>query len=222
MKKHLILLVLIFTMSESIKCIAQKIDLTGFLPEGYVVSNEVYGDLNKDGSEDCVVIIKEADINKIVVDENRGELDRNRRGILILFKFNDSYELAAKNYNCFSSENEDGGVYFPPDLYFNVQKGNLYINYDNGRYGNYSYTFRFQNADFELIGYDQSDNFGPVVHMKTSINFLTKKKLIKENINRQEEGADEIFKETWSKINVKNLIKLSGIEDFDNLDLSIY
>ncbi|KAA5533378.1 hypothetical protein F0919_12610 [Taibaiella lutea] len=193
--------------------------LSDFLPKGYVTFDTIYGDLNKDGSDDCILIIKGTDKSKIVKDENRGELDRNRRGIIILFNKNGNYESVVKNYSCFSSENEDGGNYYAPELSVEVDKGNLYIRYAHGRYGYWSYTFRFQNSDFELIGYDASDNFGPVVNTEVSINYLTKKKLTKENTNTNAEGGDEVFKESMQKIEVQQLMKLSDIEDFDGLEV---
>lgn len=83
-----------------------------FLPEGYVLFEKVVEDLNKDGLEDCVLIIKGTDKDKIIKDEYRGKLDRNRRGILVLLNKNVGYELVVKNYECFSSENEDGWSIF--------------------------------------------------------------------------------------------------------------
>ena len=53
----------------------------------------------------------------------------------MLFKVNEDYVLATKNYDCFSSENEDGGVYFAPELDISIEKGNLYVHYGHGRYG---------------------------------------------------------------------------------------
>ena len=79
-------------------------NLSNFLPQGYVIFEKLYGDLNKDGNDDCVLIIKRTDKNQIITDENRGKLDRNRIGIIVLFNKNNHYELAVKNYNCFSSE----------------------------------------------------------------------------------------------------------------------
>ena len=202
--------------------VEQRKNPSDFLPNGYVVFEKVNGDLNKDGIDDCVLLIKGTDKSKIVTDDYRGKLDRNRRGIIILFNKNDHYELVVKNYNCFSSENEDGGVYFAPELSIEINKGNLYAHYGHGRYGYWKYTFRFQNSDFELIGYDQSDNHGPIVNSETSINFLSKKKQERLNTNENAEGGDEVFKETWKKINVFNLIKLSEIKDFDELDMTVY
>lgn len=192
-----------------------------FIPKGFVLFEKINGDLDKDGVEDCVLIIKATDKSKFIKDENRGELDRKRRGIIVLLNKKDHYELVAKNYTCFSSENEDGGVYFPPDLSIFIEKGNLIMHYGHGRYGYWKYTFRYKNADFDLIGYDNS-NGGAVISNETSINFLTKKKLIKENINKNDEGGEEIFKETWKNIKQNPLIKLSKINDFDELYLEDY
>ena len=198
----------------------QKMSPSDFIPEGYVIFDKVLGDLNKDGIEDCVLIIKGTDKTKIIKDEYRGELDRNRRGLIILFNHENGFELAAKNHTCFTSENEDGGVYFPPDLDVLIEKGNLFIHYAHGRYGHWQYTFRFQKSDFELIGYDHSSNYGPRTDEKTSINFLNKKKLVQVNMNENAKGGDEVFNETWSKIDIKQSIKLEEILDFDELDFS--
>ena len=196
-------------------------DPAAFLPAGYKIFETVNGDLNKDGLADCVLIIKGTDKANIIKDEYRGEADRNRRGIIVLFKRKHQYELALKNYNCFSSENEDGGVYFPPELSVTISKGNLYIQYSHGRYGYWNYTFRFRTSDFELIDYDESSNRGPIVESETSINFLTKKKRTKENSNQdpEQESGEEIFKEVWTNIKIEKPIHLSMIKDFDELDL---
>lgn len=192
--------------------------LSDFLPKGYVISEKVNGDVNKDNIEDIILIIKATDKTKIIKDEFRGELDRNRRGIIVLFNKKDYYELASKNYGCFSSENEDGGVYFSPELSVEIKKGNLCVHYAHGRYGFWKYTFRFKNSDFDLIGYDES-NGGVVIESETSINFLTKKKLEKVNINKNVEGGDEVFKQVWKNISINKRIKLSEIIDFDEFEI---
>lgn len=202
--------------------VEQKLNPTDFLPKGYVVFEQINGDLNKDSIDDCVLIIKGTDTNKIVTDEYRGKLDRNRRGVIVLFKKNGLYELAIKNLDCFSSENEDGGVYFAPELSIEIKKGNLYFHYGHGRYGYWKYNFRFQKSDFELIGFDASDNHGPVINSETSINFSTKLKQTKVNTNESADSGEEVFKTTSKKIKIDKLLKLSQIKDFDELDLSIF
>lgn len=207
--------------SEKVNLTTEKRkSITDFLPKGYRIFEKVYGDVNKDGLEDCIIVIKGINKNNIIKDENRGELDRNRRGLIILLNRNENYELAVKNYECFSSENENGGVYYAPELSVEIDKGNLYILYAHGRYGYWRYTFRFQNSDFELIGYNASDNRGPVVSSEISINYLTKKKIVKENTNEKAESGEEVFKETVTRINKSKRTKLSEIKDFDELEAS--
>ncbi|MCC9062350.1 hypothetical protein [Flavobacterium piscisymbiosum] len=190
-----------------------------FLPKGYVIFEKTFGDLNKDDLEDCALIIKGTDKSKFVKDESRGELDRNRRGIIVLLKNNDGYELAVKNYECLSSENEDGGIYYSPELTVEITKGKLFVSYAHGRYGYWSYTFRLQNSDLELIGYDRSNNNGPIVNNDVSINYLTSTMIRNENTNEDADSGEEIFKKTVTKIRKNKLLKLSEIEDFDELRL---
>jgi len=206
--------------SEFGSTLVENKNLTTFIPDDYIIIDQIYGDLNKDGVEDIVLLIKATDKSNIVQDEYRGEQDRNRRGIIILLNKEGVYEEAVKNVDCFSSENEDGGVYFAPDLFIEISKGNLYIGYDHGRYGSWNYTFRYQNLDFELIGFDASERHGPVVLNETSINFLTKKKIFQRNTFENEEEEEEVFSTEVTKINIFNLIKLSEIEDFDNLKIA--
>ena len=205
--------------------VADRQRITDFIPKGYKLFEKISGDLNKDGLEDCVLIIKATRKDGFERDYEGKLIDRNRRGIIILFTEKNGYKLASKNYNCFSSENEDGGNYFSPELWVEERKGNLYLRYCHGRYGYWEYCFRYQNSDFMLIGYEVSHDRGPVVLFKTSINFLTGIVYDDENINADKYDADsdddseidEVFKRTVVKLKKKPLMKLSEIEDFDEL-----
>jgi len=189
------------------------------IPIGFKLFQKIRSDLNEDGIEDCVLIIKGTNPEKVIEDEYRGQLDRNRRGILIYLSNHNKFDLTTRNLDCFSSENEDGGVYFPPELSIEINDGKLFISYEHGRYGNWRYTFRHNGSNFDLIGFDISNNYGPIINSETSINFLTKRKLIRENINpNTEESGDEIFKETWVDIEVIKFIQLSSISDFDTFE----
>lgn len=218
MKKLLLLFYILFISNAfANETLKNSKTLTDLVPTGYVVVNQVQGDLNKDNQDEFVLIIKGTDSHKIIQHEYRGELDRNRRGIIIANKKNERYEVMLENLDCFSSENEDGGVYFPPELNINISKGNLYFHYMHGRYGHWTYTFRSQNSDFELIGFDSSVNRGPIVERAVSVNFMTRKMLVKENMNRDEEAEKEVFKETWKNFSLAKRIKLSEVDDFENL-----
>jgi hypothetical protein len=196
--KHLLIL-FITVLTKTVFSQVEHKNPSDFLPPGYWIFEKITGDLNKDGLEDCVLVIKGTDKSKIVTTEDSVTLDRNRRGILILFNKKDHYRLITKNYQCFSSENEDGGNYMAPELDIEIKRGNLYVNYGHGRYGYWQYIFRFQNLDLELIGYVNSEG-GAVIDNETSINFLTKKKQEKVNTNENAEGGQEVFKVTWKNI----------------------
>lgn len=224
MKKQLIFLFVLCTLTTLGQTV-RKNKPTDFVPEGYALMQTLTGDLNKDGVEDCVLIIKGTDEENKVTDEYRGDLDLNRRGIIILFKKEGHYELALKNESCFSSEYEDGGVYFAPDLSVSLTKGNIYLHYAHGRYGYSSYTFRYQHGDFELIGYDSAyrSTFVSdwVAFDEMSINFSTKKKLVKEIIKINDSGK-ETYKEIWTDLQVDKRAKLSEIDDLDDFRASDY
>jgi hypothetical protein len=192
---------------------------TEFVPAGYVVFEKIQGDLNGDNQADYVFIIKGTDKGQFVKDEHRGELDRNRRGIIVALGSPNGYALALENRECFSSENEDGGVYYAPELDVSIAKGNLRVHYAHGRYGYWTYSFRYRNSDFELIGYDSSQDRGPVVERSTSINLLTKKMRIRENVNMNAEGGDEKFRESWKKFALSKPIRLREIAEFDDFDV---
>ena len=110
---------------------------------------------------------------------------------------------------------------YPVSSSIEIKKNKLNVHYAHGRYGYWQYMFRYQNADFELIGYDIS-NGDAVIESAISINFLTKKKQEKVNVNSRAKGGDEVFKETWKNISINKLIKLSDIENFDELEFSSY
>lgn len=193
--------------------------ISEFIPKGYKLFEKIQGDLNKDGNNDCVLIIKEVNKENIVNVENRGDLDRNRRGIIVLLNEKGKFKQFIKNLACFSSENEDGGIYFAPEMSLEIKKGNLYVHYGHGRYGYWKYTFRIKNSDLDLIGYDSSSNTGPVVNSETSINYLTNKRIIKTNTNDNADSGEEVFEEKMYNLEYNPQIKLSKIKDFDELEL---
>ena len=200
---------------------ALKQNPNDFIPQGFVLSGTSIGDLNKDGVDDKVLLVKGTDKGAFEKNDFGELVDLNRRGIIVLVKKDNKYEMILKNLNCFSSENEDGGVYYAPELSLEIDKGNLYVHYAHGRYGYWKYTFRYRNSDFYLIGYDTSEG-GEVIDKETSINFLSKKKQVKVNTNSSAEGGDEVFKETWTNITVAELLKLREIKDFEEVNMGAY
>ena len=161
--------------------------IMGFIPKGYKLFDKVYGDLNKDGLMDCVLIIKA------------------------------TRKLALKNESCFSSENEDGGCYDPPELNVSIKDSKLYLHYNYGRYGFWEYCFRYHSSDFMLIGYEKSRNYGAKVFARLSINFLTGIKFVDKNIHGDDYEKATELKRAIYKLPRKPLMRLSKIRDLDEV-----
>lgn len=179
------------------------------VPSGYILQETINGDLNHDSLNDKIMLIKRVDKNGIEENQFGQMVDKNRRGLIISFKDKNDYHIMVENKECFSSENEDGGVYYAPELGIEINKGILKINYFHGRYGYWSYTFQFRNNDFFLIGYDHTSTHGPDIFRVVSINYLSQRAYIKS----RDENKDQ-----WIKLKSSPLIKLRDIKDFDALD----
>ena len=195
-----------------------KTDPKAFVPKGYSLFQQYKGDLNKDGKPDVVLMIKGTEKSKWVDDECRGRLDRNRRGLIILFKRKNGYEQILRNDTCFSSENEDGGIADAPELELEISKNTLQIYFGHNRYGYWNYIFRYQNNDFELIGYYHNRCIRYVTYYNLDINFSTRTRVYEENLNVDDNEKEEHYKVTKSKIKRRKLIKLSEIADIDKLN----
>jgi len=190
------------------------------IPKGYSLVSNITGDLNDDGLVDHVFLIKGRSKQKFDVNRAGELVDRNRRGIIIYVSNRGSYTLSSKNLDCFSSENEDGGIYVPPELSLEIIEGKLSIDYSHGRYGTKNYRFRCHNHDFILTSYESSDQSGPIINHQTSISFDGKIKITKENVNQNAiESGEENFKETITPIGVSKLFSLNDIDDFDSFEI---
>ncbi|MCF0203069.1 MAG: hypothetical protein HUK08_06875 [Bacteroidaceae bacterium] len=202
--------------------------LYAYVPKGYVIKEVTeVGDLNKDGLKDKVLIVKNT--LESAIDKDTGK-DLNRRGMIILFATNgNGYRKAAENLDCFNSEEEDGGAYLAPDLMVdNLSPTNLIFGFSHGRYGNWQFTFRYQQGGFKLIGYDENVCRGPFTMKSISINFLTGKKKIQTNTRKIEEimalsdadpdGYKDQFTERTTKIARKPLIDFTAIKDYNSVE----
>lgn len=188
----------------------------GFIPTGYALQEELKGDLNKDGLEDVVLLIKSTAPDNLEVSKYYDDryLDLNRRGLIIAFKKDKVYELKLLNAEVFDSDEEEGSDYFSPDIAFEIKKGNLHIRYMHGRYGFWEYNFNYRQGAFRLIGYEFSSNRGPVVLTETSINFLTNRKLVRKNEEEKHDLESSVFTEEWFDVDY-DVITLDEIEDLE-------
>lgn len=194
-----------------------------FMLGDYRIMDVMQSDLNSDDLDDLILLVKDTKADGFQPDQWGNKIvDKNRRGLVVFLNSDNGYKKVLENKSIFSSENEDGGVYFPPDLSVGLNKNILNIHYGHGRYGAWSYTFRYdQKGDFDLIGYDSEYNRGPITLEITSINFLTGKKKILKNPDEENEDWDiKDFKESWGKLPKAKIIKLSEIDNIDDLRMS--
>jgi len=185
-----------------------------FVPAGYKILQEAKGDLNKDGLEDCVLLIV-------------GKRDESRRGIVIVFNRGEYYENMLENRNIFSYEKEDFIFFFAPSAEIAIKKGvlNIKTGFRHGGGGIiyvHNYKFRYQNSDFELIGYDFLHIDPADGDMTQSINFLSKKMHTKTAKEDADGFYSKVIDEAWKNITIKEPIKLRKIVSLDEWKFNIY
>ena len=193
-----------------------------FVPSDDVVLEKIVGDLNGDGEKDVVLITKQTKKDAFETFDNV-KYDRNRKGIIIAFKKGEQYELAAAMPDCFEGGEPDAYHMSAMELSVEIKKGKLFLHCSYGRYGSRDYTFRYQNNRFEMIGYDSydRDDREHLIEKMTSINFLTKKMQKKTYITDYVEGKEKTKKEeTWHNIEIKKLVNLTAIKDFDTIAIT--
>jgi len=216
-----------------------------FVPAGYRLTKEISGDLNNDGAADRVLIIKNMNFDC----GDYGYYDNNyscrcyyvgELGIIIAFKTGDGYERVLENRVFFAIERHLSGTYIPPGedaLEVSIKRGSLFIEYDYNGGGmtmvGKSYNFRYQNSDFELIGFDQTYyymRFDFESVSLNSVNLLSKRILTREKPERcrSPNGSYEDRygcenapnKETWEDFIIERPISLKDIHNI--VEFNVY
>ncbi|MDM1383910.1 hypothetical protein [Myroides marinus] len=188
-----------------------------YVPKNWKIVSTAKGDLNKDGIEDLVLIVKDNDASNRIKNESLGQelLDVNSRNLLILFKDKSgNYTLADSNSNGFipSENSTENPCLSDPFTGVNIVKNILILDfnywYSCGTYfvSNISYKFRYQNNNFELIGVEESSfSRSSGEQTDTSINFSIKKKEVTTGLNEFHESNPVTTK---SSIEISELFKL--------------
>ena len=165
-------------------------DAATFVPQGWLLEKEITGDLNKDGADDLVLVLRDNDPANLIERETGMDepLDTNPRMLAVALADGEgSYQLALANSNLiprviYSNQSdplsESGGV--------SINRGilliSIYYFYTSGGSdtGNMSFRFRFEDKDFRLIGYDRMNVNRMSGAVETvSANFLNRKVIIK-------------------------------------------
>lgn len=182
------------------------------IPKGWE-HQEVQGDLNKDGIKDLVVLAKPNFKENMMTRDDGYVYNFNKYIIAIYFGQAEGLFKMWKQYQeLFPADDEWSSVGVELTI---TERGTLNIDTDlfssGGSYGTSrtKYTYRYQNADFYLIGRESTEMMRNTGEMTTvSENYLTwKRQTIKDNAF--EEG---VKRETWSKLTKVPLEKLGDHE----------
>lgn len=92
--------------------------------------------------------------------ENEYCRDHGSRGFVVLFKYKSGeYYKVVEDYHCLDSGEEDGGVYYSPELDIHLYKeGILDISYSHGRYGNWGCSFKYIDGEFKYISSSSNES----------------------------------------------------------------
>ena len=209
MKRGLLFILSVFLIC-SLFAFGEK-NVNGFVPTGWKTILSAKGDLNNDKLEDVVIVIEKTDKANIVKNENLGSeyLNLNPRILLVLFKQkNGSYILASKNDKGFIKSAGDKENPALMDTLDNISiknnilkiKFNYFLSAGSWSVTQNTYTFRFQNKKFELIGFDNNSYMRNSGNQEEfSINFSTNKVKITTGGNMFDEKANKP-KEEWKTI----------------------
>ncbi|ANF49580.1 hypothetical protein A0O34_03000 [Chryseobacterium glaciei] len=175
-------------------CFAQK----EFQPEDSEVIQSVDGDLDGDKSPEKVIVYNTKDTTDM----------GNIRELQILKKINGKWTILEKSRNAIL-ESRGGGMMGDPYQDMEIQKGILMITQAGGSSWKWGYTdkYRFQNGQFELIGYDSTygkpEEYFSNVEFNLSTGQLNFEKEV-ENTAEYGKSKKETFIKKGLKINLQN------------------
>ena len=239
MKKRLLfilsvfLICSLFALGENFPDKAKNVN--EFVPTGWKTIFSTKGDLNGDKLEDIAIVIEKTDKANIVKNENLGSeyLNLNPRILLVLFKQkNGSYILAGKNDKDFiksAGDKENPALMDTLDsisIKNNILKikFNYFLSAGSWSVTQNTFTFRFQNKKFELIGFDNNSYMRNSGNQEEfSINFSTNKVKITTGENMLDKKMNKP-KEEWKtiKVNKKYVLDEMTGDIVDEIEKYVY
>jgi hypothetical protein len=204
------------------KLVRQAGDAADFVPAGWKLEIQRKGDLNADGRDDLLIVLRQDDPNNILKHDGLGEdsLDTNPRILAAALSVSKTFRLAMQNHSLIPRHINptledalgEGGV--------SIDRGgilvqlNFFASAGSWETFNATYRLKYHGGRFELIGYDKHS-----VHRATgeandiSINYLTR------TIERGK-GSIESDATTVTKAKLKRAPSLTLEKIGDGLDFN--
>ncbi len=164
---------------------ARATTAAGFVPAGWRIEQQLRGDLNGDKRDDLVLVLRQQDPRNIVEHDGFGisPLDSNPRMLAIAWATPDGYTLATQNHTLITRhEAPNLSDVFEDGAGVSIVRGTVrttlffFSNAGSWSTGSASYTFRWQDGAFALIGYDRSSMMRNSGHTESlSINYSTRR-----------------------------------------------
>lgn len=175
------------------------------VPKRYQAIQEIFGDLNKDGISERVVVY---DMNN-----KEDETEGTDREIIIFKKQLETWVIWHRSKDAIGNS-KDGGMMGDPFEDIEIKGGILLIRESGGSSWKWGHTdkYRYQNNSFELIGYTSSYGKPCEYWENFDFNVLTGKIIIEkeyERCNNQTQVVYKTEKENFS-YKLKNKITLEN------------
>jgi hypothetical protein len=160
-----------------------------FVPRGWRIEFQSKGDLDKDGRDDVVLVLRMDDPANIVDNEGLGasDFDTNPRLLAVLFAADVGYRLAVQDHALIPRpDNPVMADYLEGGDAVAVRRGafavrlHSWASAGSWSMGNTTFTFRHQDGCFRLIGYDTASvHRGSGETWESSLNFPAGKAVFK-------------------------------------------
>lgn len=199
---------------------AEAAAAAGFAPSGWRTETEVRGDLNGDGIADLAFTLRAQDPTNVITHSGLGQnpLDSNPRLLAIAFgRAAGGYALAIQDHRLIPRHADPvlSDAFDPEARNLAIQRGTLRVTLHSfasvGSWGagNRSFTFRWQEGRFALIGFDSMS-----VHRasgeteKVSVNYLTRR--MQTSTGNIESNNDQV---RWRSLPAQPLPSLGQIDN---------